>query len=53
MFLDCHVHLEQFTDTEVGEILDRAEQVGVRAVISAGTTIASSERSLELSGKYD
>ena len=53
MFLDCHVHLEPFTDAEVGEILDRAEQVGVRAVISAGTTIASSRRSLELSGRYD
>ena len=53
MFLDCHVHLEPFTDAEVGDILDRAERVGVRAVISAGTTIESSERSLDLSAKYD
>ena len=53
MFIDSHAHLEPFTNTEVGEILDRAEDVGVRAVISAGTTIPSSERSLELSGKYD
>ena len=53
MFIDCHAHLEPFTDAEVGEILDRAEQVGVRAVISAGTTIQSSERSLELSEKYE
>ena len=53
MFLDCHVHLDSFSDAEVGEILNRAERVGVRAVISAGTTIESSERSLELSGKYD
>ena len=53
MFLDCHVHLESFTDAEVGEILDRAERVGVSAVISAGTTIKSSQRSLELSEKYD
>ena len=53
MFLDCHVHLEPFSDAEVGEILSRAEQVGVRAVISAGTTISSSERSLRLSEMYD
>ena len=53
MFLDCHVHLESFSDAEVGEILNRASQVGVRAVISAGTTIPSSERSLDLSEKYD
>ena len=53
MFLDCHVHLEPFSDEEVGKILERAQEVGVRAVISAGTTVASSERSLELSAKYD
>ena len=53
MFLDCHVHLEPFGDEEVEEILERAQEVGVRAVISAGTTIESSARSLELSAKYD
>ena len=53
MYIDCHVHLDPFTDAEVGEILDRARRVGVRAVISAGTTIPSTERSLELSARYD
>ena len=53
MFIDCHVHLDSFTDAEVGEILDRARGVGVHAVISAGTTIPSSRRSLELSARYD
>ena len=52
MFLDCHVHLDSFSDAEVGDILTRAERVGVRAVISAGTTIESSRRSLELSERY-
>ena len=52
MFLDCHVHLDSFTDAEVGEILLRAERVGVRAVISAGTTIESTRRSLDLSERY-
>ena len=53
MYIDCHVHLDPFTDAEVGEILARARRVGVRAVISAGTTIPSTERSLELSARYD
>ncbi len=53
MFLDCHVHLDSFADAEVESILARAKRVGVRAVISAGTTIPSSERSLALSKKYD
>ena len=53
MYIDCHVHLDPFTDIEVGEILDRARGVGVQAVISAGTTIPSTERSLELSAKYE
>ncbi len=53
MYVDCHVHLDSFTDVEVGEILERARGVGVRTVISAGTTIPSSQRSLELSGKYN
>ena len=52
MFLDCHVHLDSFNEVEVGEILERAESVGVRAVISAGTTLESSERTLELSEVY-
>ena len=52
MFFDCHVHLDSFTNAEVGEILTRAERVGVRAVISAGTTIESTRRSLELSEHY-
>ena len=53
MYIDCHVHLDSFTDVEVGEILDRAHGVGVRAVISAGTTIRSTQRSLDLSSRFD
>ena len=53
MYIDCHVHLDSFTDVEVGEILKRARQVGVGAVISAGTTIPSTRRSLDLASKFD
>ncbi len=52
MFIDCHVHLDSFSDAEVGDILNRAAEVGVRAVISAGTTVRSTRRSIELSQSY-
>jgi TatD DNase family protein len=52
MLIDCHVHLDAYTDHEVSEILVRARNVGVKFVISAGTTIDSTRRSIELSSKF-
>lgn len=52
MFIDCHVHLDSFSDEDVERILERARGVGVQAVISAGTTLASTRRSIELSSKF-
>lgn len=53
MLIDCHVHLDSYSDQEVGEVLDRATAVGVEFVISAGTTLESTRRSIELSKIYD
>ena len=50
MLVDCHVHLDSFADGELSQILDRASAAGVGFVISAGTTMRSSRRSVELSG---
>ena len=52
MLIDTHVHLDKYSDPEVNSILFRAEAVGVGFVISAGTTIETSKRSIYLSGKY-
>ncbi len=52
MLIDCHVHLDSYTDAEVSEVLERGRDVGVGFVISAGTTLSSSERSIALSGKF-
>ncbi len=52
MFVDCHAHLDPYSDAEVGEVLGRAREAGVQAVISAGTTLESSRRSIELSSVY-
>ncbi len=52
MLIDCHVHLEPFPDDEVAEVLARGRDVGVAFVISAGTTLESSERTVALSGMF-
>jgi TatD DNase family protein len=52
MFIDCHVHLDSFSDTEIGDILERGRDVGVQAVISAGTTLSSTKRAVELTEVY-
>ena len=52
MLVDCHAHLDPFSDGDVSRILDRAHAAGVAAVISAGTTVESSARSVELSARF-
>ena len=52
MLIDCHVHLDSYSDSEVHEVLQRGRDVGVSFVISAGTTLHSSERTIELSSKF-
>ena len=52
MLIDCHTHLESYSEEEVSAVLDRAEAAGVRLVVSAGTTLDSSARSVDLSSQY-
>ena len=52
MLVDCHTHLDPFPHDEVSQILERARNVGVDCVISAGTTLESSRRSIELSSMF-
>ena len=52
MLIDCHVHLDTFSDQEVSSVLDRGRSAGVEYVVSAGTTLASSRRSIELSSRF-
>ena len=51
--IDCHSHLNDFSDTEIPQILKRATQSGVVAIVTVGTTIESSEKAINLSKKYD
>ena len=52
MLTDCHTHLDSYDDEEVGEVLGRARDAGVGMVITAGTTLASSQRAVELTALY-
>jgi TatD DNase family protein len=50
--IDCHAHLDPFSDEEVGQILARAHEAGVGAVITAGTTLESSARAVQLATEF-
>ena len=52
MLIDCHAHLDSYSNEEVSEVLERGRRVGVAFVISAGTTLPSSERTVELSYRF-
>lgn len=45
---DCHTHLDEYTNDEVTQILERAENSGVAGAIIAGTTLKSSVRCVDL-----
>ena len=52
MLADCHTHLDGFTDDEVAAVLERARDAGVQWVITAGTTLESSARAVDLSRRF-
>lgn len=52
MLIDCHVHLDSYSDPEVLEIIQRGRAAGVSFVISAGTTLESSRRSVQLAAAF-
>jgi len=53
MFVDSHAHLEmpQFEE-DLPEVLERAREAGVEAVLSCGTNLRSSKRALEIAEQF-
>lgn len=45
---DCHTHLNQYPESEIEEILDRASAAGVAGVILAGSDVESSKQCVQL-----
>ena len=52
MFSDSHVHLDQYDLSEIDDVIERASDAGVSFMISAGTTVKSSKKCIELANKY-
>lgn len=49
---DSHTHLDLFTEAELDGIVARAEAAGVGMIVTVGSTLASSERAVELAQRY-
>ena len=52
MFIDIHTHLPQYDDVELDGIIQRWKSNKVKYVVSAGTTINDSIKSINLSKRY-
>tara|TARA_B100000941_G_scaffold290784_1_gene274683 strand:- start:1096 stop:1848 length:753 start_codon:yes stop_codon:yes gene_type:complete len=53
MFIDIHTHLPQYDDNDLDEIVSRWRLGDVKYVISVGTTIDDSRKSISLSKRYN
>ena len=49
---DSHTHFDQYDESEIPQILDRAVQSGVNVIIAAGTTVESTKACISLSETY-
>jgi TatD DNase family protein len=49
VFIDVHTHIDQYEPGDLAGLLDRARSAGVGCIVSAGTTLASSSRCVQLS----
>ncbi len=52
LFLDIHTHIDQHEPGEVQGIVERARAAGVGAIITAGVTVASSERCVQIAHEH-
>ena len=55
-FGDCHTHLDQYAGYgagEISEILERADEAGVKYIVAAGTTLDSSRACIQMTKDYD
>ena len=49
---DSHTHFDQYDESEIPQILDRAVQTGVNFIIAAGTTVESTKACINLADTY-
>lgn len=51
-FIDIHTHIDQHDPAELPGIVGRTRAAGVGAVVTAGVTLESSARCVEIAGQY-
>ena len=52
MFIDIHSHIDEHNPAELPGILERASAAGVSAIVSAGTTLESARRCVDIGSSY-
>ena len=53
LLIDCHTHINDFPPLEIPSVIERAYSEGVGVIISAGTTLQSSQACVELSRAHN
>ncbi len=53
LLADCHTHIDDYPPDEMPDILQRAQDAGVRFIVVAGTTMESTRKCIDLSSQYD
>ncbi len=52
MFVDVHAHLDVFEEAELGVIMEKAENIGLRSIITNGINPRTNRIGLDLAKKY-
>lgn len=50
---DIHVHLDQYTPEEMGPVLRRADEAGVRWIVTSGMDLQSSASAVEIAAAHE
>ncbi|MBT4541054.1 TatD family hydrolase [Candidatus Woesearchaeota archaeon] len=53
ILIDVHAHLHWKDFKDLDEVIERAKDAGVKAIITAGVDVESNRQSLEIAKKYD
>ena len=50
--IDCHTHLDQYSNSDIKEIIERCRIKGVQSIVSAGVNLNSSKKNQSLALEY-
>ena len=53
LLADCHTHIDDYPAIEMPDILQRAQDAGVRFIVVAGTTMESTRKCIQMTQQYE